>query len=60
MVAKLFLDQVIFSPLFFIIYYVVMGFLNGDLKKAKKQIKEELISMSINSTKLWLPVTVTE
>ena len=57
---QLFLDQVLFSPLFFLIYYIYMAFINGQdvIEETKKKIKTELIPVSIDSMKVWVPVQV--
>eukprot|EP01121_Diplochlamys_sp_Union-15-3_P003421 TRINITY_DN1328_c0_g1_i4.p1 TRINITY_DN1328_c0_g1~~TRINITY_DN1328_c0_g1_i4.p1 ORF type:complete len:203 (+),score=22.46 TRINITY_DN1328_c0_g1_i4:40-648(+) len=53
---QLFLDEIIFGPIYLVIYYYVMGIMNGTLKNVPKKIKRELIPTAIESLKVWVPV----
>jgi hypothetical protein len=55
---KLFIDQVIFSPIFFVVYYIYMAIWNGNMAEVPQKIQNELIPVSIDSAKVWVPVQV--
>lgn len=53
---QLLIDQAIFSPIFFIIFYVYMAVLQNTFSKVGEQIKKEVIPVSLDSAKVWVPV----
>lgn len=54
---QLAIDQVIWSPIFFVIYYAYMALLNGgNWNELKEKLTKELIPVSIASAKVWVPV----
>jgi hypothetical protein len=50
---KLILDQAIFSPLFYVVYYVYIAMIDGTLDKVPEKIAKDLIPVSIDSAKFW-------
>lgn len=53
---QLAIDQVIWSPIFFIVYYAYMAMLNGTLGELKEKLQIELVPVSIASAKVWVPI----
>ena len=53
---QLAIDQVIWSPIFFVIYYVYMAILNKTWGDLREKLTKELIPVSIASAKVWVPV----
>jgi len=53
LITQLVIDQVLFSPFFYVVYYVYMGLINGKLHEVPRQISKELIPTSIDSAKFW-------
>jgi len=56
LLTQLFIDQAIFSPFFYVVYYIYMGILNGTLSTVPRQIRKELVATSIDSAKFWTVV----
>lgn len=57
-ITKLVVDQVIFSPVFFVVYYIYMALWDGNMDQVPKKINNELVPVSIDSAKVWVPVQV--
>lgn len=55
-IAQLVIDQAIFSPFFFVVYYVYEALLKGTMKEVPGKLKTELIPVSITSAKVWVPI----
>lgn len=55
-ILQLLIDQAIFSPFYFVLFYVYMALLQGTLSTIKKEIRENLIPSSISSATVWVPV----
>lgn len=53
---QLAIDQVIWSPFFFVVYYVYMAMLNGTWGELHDKLTKELVPVSIASAKVWVPV----
>jgi len=51
--GKLFLDQVVFTPIFFIVYYVYNGLIDGTISEVPEKLSKDLIRVSIDSAKVW-------
>lgn len=56
--TKLVVDQVLFSPVFFVVYYIYMALWEGNMHDVPKKISTELVPVSIDSAKVWVPVQV--
>lgn len=57
-ILKLVIDQAIFSPVFFVVYYIYMALWDGNMQDVPSKISKELIPVSIDSAKVWVPVQV--
>jgi hypothetical protein len=57
-IAKLVVDQILFSPLFFVVYYIYMALWDGNMHEVPKKVRTELVPVSIDSAKVWVPVQV--
>jgi len=53
LITQLIIDQALFSPVFYILYYIYMGVVDGKLRDVPRQISKQLIPTSIDSAKFW-------